>query len=567
MKKTLSINLNGRAFNIDEDAYELLENYLHNLKSYFRKEKDSAEIIRDFEARIEELFQERIRLGYNVISIEQVETIIERMGKPEDFGDREQDSEEAVNNNINKEQSAAEEKPKKRFYRNIDDKMLGGVCSGIAAYFGWDTLPVRIIFFILIFFTQLFMIPVYLFLWIFMPAAVSASQKLEMRGEAITLENIGKTVSETTATANKNNDGFLQTSLKLGLGCFGCLIALPLLFALFIVIVVLISLIFGFSSALFFPLDFLGFDWNGVATTHPIISSVALILVLGIPLFSIIYALLSSNKKVKPLNKTTKWIGFLVWIIALIALILSGIQLSKEFNFTNKHKDWNITYNTGSNAIEGSGAIADRTEELPSFSQLKIDDDLIATVRIRQGANSNILINGDDNIINKIKWESEGEELELGISDHANLQFKSNLIIIVTTPKISEVKMGALSKVSVDNKVETPDFRLRVEGAGSFIADSLYVQNLDCSMEGIGKITLGGKANRASMKLEGAGKIEASELKTDSLTAKLQGVGSIKCNPIAFLDASLDGVGKITYKEEPKTKKTSINGMGKLGKE
>ncbi len=117
MKKTLSINLNGRVFNIDEDAYELLDNYLRNLKSHFRKEPDSAEIIQDFESRIEELFQERIRLGYDVITIEQVETIIERMGKPEDFENENFESKEFE---TERKEPETKEKAKKRFYRNVD---------------------------------------------------------------------------------------------------------------------------------------------------------------------------------------------------------------------------------------------------------------------------------------------------------------------------------------------------------------------------------------------------------------------------------------------------------------
>ena len=560
MKKTLSINLNGRVFNIDEDAYELLENYLQNLKSYFRKEQDSAEIIRDFEARIEELFQERVRLGYNVISIEQVETIIERMGKPEDFGDGDFKSEESTASS-NKE-PINQEKPKKRFYRNIDNKMLGGVCSGISAYFGWDPLPVRIVFFILIFPTQLFMIPVYLILWIFMPAAITASQKLEMRGEAVTLENIGKTVSETTTTTNNNS--FLDTSLKFGLGCLGCLIGGPLLFALFIIFIVLISLIFGFSSILFFPLDFLGFDWNGITTTHPIAGFIALIFVLGIPLFSIIYALFSSNKKVKPLSKTVKWSALFIWIIALIAFIFSGIRINKELTSQFLTKGWNISYD---HSINDSGNIADRTENLPAFSQLKIDDNLVATIRIRKGDTYQILLNGDDNIINKIKWELENDELKLGITDRLHLGRNSNLIMIILTPEITGVTMEGISKVFIDSKIETSDFRLDVEGAGRFHADSLYVQNLICDLEGVGQVTLGGKAKQAFIKLEGAGKVDSSDLETDSLTARLEGVGSIKCNPITFLDASLEGVGKITYKKEPQSKRTSVNGVGKLGKE
>lgn len=85
MKKTLTINLGGSVFHIDEDAYQLLDKYLSNLRIHFKKEEGSDEIMNDFELRISELFSERTRLGYQVISIEQVEEVIKRMGKPEEI--------------------------------------------------------------------------------------------------------------------------------------------------------------------------------------------------------------------------------------------------------------------------------------------------------------------------------------------------------------------------------------------------------------------------------------------------------------------------------------------------
>ena len=89
MKKTLTINLGGSVFHIDEDAYQLLDKYLSNLRIHFKKEEGSDEIMNDFELRISELFSERTRLGYQVISIEQVEEVIKRMGKPEEIFEEE----------------------------------------------------------------------------------------------------------------------------------------------------------------------------------------------------------------------------------------------------------------------------------------------------------------------------------------------------------------------------------------------------------------------------------------------------------------------------------------------
>jgi uncharacterized membrane protein YgaE (UPF0421/DUF939 family) len=93
MKKTLTVNLGGTVFQIDEDAYQLLDKYLANLRIHFRKEEGSEEIMNDFEMRISELFNERVRLGYEVITIEHVEEVIKRMGKPEELFEGEEEKE------------------------------------------------------------------------------------------------------------------------------------------------------------------------------------------------------------------------------------------------------------------------------------------------------------------------------------------------------------------------------------------------------------------------------------------------------------------------------------------
>ena len=155
MKKTLTVNLGGTVFNIDEDAYQLLDKYLTNLRIHFQKEEGSEEIMNDFEMRISELFSERIRLGYEVITIEHVEEVIKRMGKPEDIFEGEEGKEEKQE----KQAESTNEVPsddkitegRKKLMRDPDNRILGGVASGIAAYMGWDATAVRLAMIILLF--------------------------------------------------------------------------------------------------------------------------------------------------------------------------------------------------------------------------------------------------------------------------------------------------------------------------------------------------------------------------------------------------------------------------------
>ena len=560
MKKTLTVNLNGRVFNIDEDAYELLENYLSNLKSYFGEKSDAAEIIFDFEARIEELFSEKIKPGYEVISIEQVETVIKRMGNPEDLED--------VTTETKKEDFTSddpkENKPKKRFYRNIDDKKLGGVCSGIAAYFGWDPLPVRLIFFILAFLTTGYIIPFYLILWFVTPAALTASQKLEMKGEAVTLENIGKTVSETITSVKTNEiESFLSTVFKIGVVIFGCIIGFPLLIVFLVLIVVLIAMIFGAGSLFFIPLDFLGFDCISMNGAYPVIGIVSLIIIIGIPLFSIIYSVFFRNRETSSFSKKMKWVAFLIWIIAFTTFLFSGVRFAQQHNW---NIPWNIHCSSHSIMIKESGKITDRYEDLSDFEVLKLDDNLIADVKICQEINTKpkMVIHGDEHIIDKIAWKMKDGKLELFVENGFAFNFNRSLTIFITTPDIKGVIIDSFGKVTTENKIETSDFEVKIEGPGSFYSDSLYCSSVSCKLNGAEKITVGGEAKSIQLFVKGVGEIDAKNLEARSVLANLKGVGSIKCNPVELLDASVDGVGKITYKNEPKNIKTLFNGVGKI---
>lgn len=188
MKKTLTVNLGGTVYHIDEDAYVLLDNYLNNLKYHFRSETDADEIVKDMENRIAELFSEYINHGQQVITIENVEEVIARMGKPEEINS-ENDS------NGNTDASDNEESPKRRLFRNPDDRVLGGVVSGLAAYFGWDVAWTRIAVLICGIFLHGFILA-YIIAWIIIPPARTATEKLQMKGEPVNMENIGKTVTD-----------------------------------------------------------------------------------------------------------------------------------------------------------------------------------------------------------------------------------------------------------------------------------------------------------------------------------------------------------------------------------
>jgi phage shock protein PspC (stress-responsive transcriptional regulator) len=193
MNKVFNINLGGYPFTIDEDAYEHLSNYLRTIHNHFRDSEGYEEITSDIETRMAELFQENLA-SRPIVTLSDTKDAIAIMGTPEDFGA------EPIEEEAPKSSKSGKSRPKftpgKKLYRNSEDEVVAGVCSGIASYLGvQDPLWVRLGF-ILIVLSGGVGIPVYLILWAILPKAETASDRLAMRGEPINVSNIGKIIEE-----------------------------------------------------------------------------------------------------------------------------------------------------------------------------------------------------------------------------------------------------------------------------------------------------------------------------------------------------------------------------------
>ena len=182
MKKTLNMNLAGMVYHIDDDAYTRLRAFLDALENKMKKEANKREIISDIEARIGELLNERLSNTRQVVIMSDIDHIIEVIGDPElIFG------EESTTSDSN--YSRTYERRYRRMYRDPDNRMISGVCSGLAAYWNLDPSMVRIVFVVFTILGGSGLI-IYLILLIVLPEAQTTAQKLEMRGEAVTIESI-----------------------------------------------------------------------------------------------------------------------------------------------------------------------------------------------------------------------------------------------------------------------------------------------------------------------------------------------------------------------------------------
>lgn len=214
MKKSFSVNIDGRIFNIDEDAYELLQSYLQQLSTAFGSGNDSDEIVSDIEARVAEHLSEMCPSA--VVSIRDINTVIDIIGRPEQIGAEAGETDNTANaEDSDSGNSAATTPPpfpsadqardSRKLFRDVEDSVFGGVLSGFAKYNGWSTTTVRLCAVIITLLTTVWpCILAYIIAWIIIPPAQTAEQKLRMAGMPVTAATIGQTVRD---TANRAAEG------------------------------------------------------------------------------------------------------------------------------------------------------------------------------------------------------------------------------------------------------------------------------------------------------------------------------------------------------------------------
>jgi phage shock protein PspC (stress-responsive transcriptional regulator) len=345
MKKTLTINLSGSVFHIDDDAYEKLFAYLNQINRHFGNDADAKEIVEDIETRIAEIFTEKIKNGGEVINLDHVNEVIVIMGTPE-----------AISNDEEEKQPASAKKfyhtGGRRLYRDPDDKVLGGVCGGLGAYFSMDPVIIRIIF-ALIFFIGGSGVLVYLVLWIVVPKATSTTQRLEMKGEVVNIDNISKSIKEEMLDVKENFRNYrshpayaqgrsnvrdigdvLLSVLKVLGTIILVIIGIPFLFVGVVCLIVLFALLFAGTHVL----GFLPFH-NGFNFMEHLYSpggsipwmTVGIALVIGIPLVMLIYAGIKMIFRIKTQNHIFGGIFAGLFIVGLLILIFSGSSTINEF--------------------------------------------------------------------------------------------------------------------------------------------------------------------------------------------------------------------------------------------
>ena len=348
MKKTVNVNLAGTFFHIDEDAFGKLSRYLDAIKRSLSDPQGSDEIIRDIEARIAELFSEKISTSSQVISTKELDEVITVMGQPEDYMVDEEIFEDAPHTASKRRNYSSY----KQLFRDIDNKFISGVSSGLGHYLGIDAIWVRLLWVLLTGLSSGFFVIIYILFWILVPAAVSTSDKLKMTGEPINISNIEKKFKEgydsvSDKVKNADYDKYGQ-KVKSGTSSFfdtlgSILLTLLQIFVKFfgvLLIIISLSTLIGLIIGLFTfgSIDFWGhgeiMDYISlVDTTNTPIWLISLLtfFAVGIPFFALfILGLKLLINNLKSLGTTAKIVLLLLWIGSIIGLGIMGIKQATE---------------------------------------------------------------------------------------------------------------------------------------------------------------------------------------------------------------------------------------------
>ena len=365
MNKTVTINISGIIFHIEEDAFDKLSKYLSTIKGYFSKADGGNEIMSDIEARIAEMLQSKTSVIKQVVLMSDVDFVMDSMGKPEEFaGDAAESNNASTSDNSENYTSYDDGEPiKKRMYRDGDSKIVGGVCSGIGHYFGIDAVWLRIALLLMFFFAGTGFL-LYLILWIAIPEAKTTTERLAMKGEKADINNISKAVKEEAEHLKKRMEKYGEefknmasdgrnmprnaaekivdflTDVLTNIG--------KVLIKVIGVFMVIIGVIFflGLSSSVF-GLSFMTDSSNGGEWIDLLLLDgkdfylgiLGIVMFAGVPIIMMIYGGIKILFKIKYSNRWVNLSAGIIWLIGFLMVLYVGIKTGSDFNKTAKVRE------------------------------------------------------------------------------------------------------------------------------------------------------------------------------------------------------------------------------------
>lgn len=540
MKKTFTINLNQSVFNIDEDAYQTLSSYLSSLEKHFSKEADSQDILSDIEARIAEKFQASSK-SKNVITQKDVDTVISQIGTVKDITSQDgSESTSKADSILNDASNFFTSFKNKKIYRDTDNKVLAGVVSGIASYLSIDVTLLRILFALLLFipYTSGFIVLFYAIFWYVAPEAKSTVDKLEMKGESLTLSSLDSEVKSTSNSSPKVESPlqkiFLFPFRVLG-RFFELLITilkklLPLLSA-FIGFAIVLSIALSIAALTFFFVQllindttpYLGFSIKDILSPAQFYSLLASsFFVAFLPLVFVLQVGSSFLSRRSTFSLSGTLFLFFFWLFSLVVLGVTSLNIlpEKEAQIRTLIEERFHPYSS------------QQFYDIKDFQAIKLS--YPAKLYIVKGDSYSVSIQGTSAQLAQITLDKEGDTLLISspvTSFHQSLfSYTPSPRIEITLPYLSYLKLSGAAKAQVtglDNRL----FVLEASGASN--------------------ITLSGETGLFQATLSGASRLNSLELVADNVTLDAAGASSINLNARDSLDVKLSGASKLFYLGSP----------------
>ncbi len=541
MNKTISINLGGRNFFIEEAAYQKLEAYLNGIKQHFAGYSGSTEIVADMESRIAEKFGEKYNNAQAVISVADIESLIAELGTVEDIAGEESKSEKTKDKTTG---SFAH----KRLMRDPDDKILAGVCSGIAAYFDVDPFIVRLIFGILVLAWGA-IIPIYLLLWLIMPKAQSPTEKMQMRGEPLNLETISETIKE-RAEEMKERVNEVRTKKEwkhwsIWRALERVLVFIAKFIVKFTAVCMIIALgvsIISMTVALVFAIfnstsPYLGLPVSSL--THNLAFYVLLIagyLIALVPLQFLLFLFISMFTGRKSFKAVAGFVLLGVWFLALVIAAAIGGRYVPQYIEEIKNSPQLQTVN--------------RTYDVKDFQ--KVDLTSYVKYKLVQGDHFAVTARGWNMDLEKLDAKVEDGTLTIGRHGANNICifcFTGHPTVEITAPSFDAIKAENSSDVSSSGITGTST---SLSLSNSSDADIAYnVQDLKLNLSNSSDARLTGTAQSITADLSNSSSLDASKLVAKQVEITTSNSSDARLNVIDLLKYEIYNSSDVFYTGHP----------------
>jgi phage shock protein PspC (stress-responsive transcriptional regulator) len=578
MNKTVTVNLGGIVFTLDEDAYNELKVYLNKIKEHFGKNGDD-EIVKDIESSIAEKFSDKINDSKQVITKNNVDDLIKVMGTVDDIIG--EDS--GLDNSFVAEEENSETKRKsnyktgKKLYRNPDDVVFAGVCSGLAAFFGVDAVIVRLLFAVTIFFGGAGFV-FYIILWLIMPVAKTSSQKLEMQGEPVTLENLEE-VAKIKSDRLKNVDvsgikniiatpfrfiGELFRSsgrfIRVIIAIISVIIGIALIVSTVIAItflgLVMATLVFNPDSG-YIQMDFPIAEIMSAPSMY--LGALAGFFVIAVPLFFILLIGTSLAGRKSAFNSAVNSVMIGVWMVAVIVFGVVAIDVAPRIE--SEVEKYNLA------------GREQKVFEYRDFDKLHVYG--THKVRIIPGDEYSIVAYGKLKDLERLKFTQDEGMLKIENKHHEGICLICNYSAVefeIIMPKLSEIVVPGVTTVEAKG-FQGESINLEILAASKAELELEY-EEIDIRMTGVAKADIDASSTEINIDISGVSKLELegradimqaevlvnSKLYADSFAVKkaqieINGASDAELNVRDYLEVEANGDSDVTYIGNPEVKK------------